>query len=284
VGDAGQLEPFSSAPDPNLFRGLPHDPLQNTVGALRRRGTLSDERATLCTYRLPGRSAEPARSFYPGISFRHAIRDGGRELSLRSVKASGADAVYDLVLDTAAAHSLAHLELRGPGAPDDDPEMVEAIASLVQRFFQRGSAARCERVHQVTELTDAQTAIVVAHRRQKTALRAALSALDLEDVFVETANRIQGLEFSTVFYWHSPAGLSTADAFHLEPGRTCVGLTRHRHACVVIGREGDRNLLDGFPPIEVLCRDYSSHTSPAALLPVAHENERRPVGRMLPFL
>jgi hypothetical protein len=124
--------------------------------------------------------------------------------------------VYDLALDTAAAHSLAHLELRGQGAPDD-PEMVDAIAGLVRRFFQRRPAARCERVSRLTELTPAQTAIVVAHRRQKTALRAALSALNLEDVFVETANRIQGLEFSTVFYWHSLAGLSVADAFHLDP-------------------------------------------------------------------
>lgn len=258
VGDAGQLEPFSAAPNPNLFRGLPHDPLQTAVGALRRHATLSAERATLCTYRLPRHSAELARSFYPGINFRHAICDGARELSLRAVRASRADAVYDRVLDKASAHSLAHLELRGQGTPDDDPEMVDAIASLVQRFFQRRPAARCERIHQLTSLTHAQTAIVVAHRRQKTALRAALSARNLDDVFVETANRIQGLEFSTVFYWHALAGLSTADAFHLEPGRTCVGLTRHRHACVVIGREEDRNLLDGFPPITPAFPDWDS--------------------------
>lgn len=257
VGDAGQLEPFSNAPDPNLFHGLPHDPLQTAVGALRCHATLSDERATLCTYRLPGRSAELARAFYPGINFRHAIRDGARELSLQPVKASGADTVYDRVLDTAAAHSLAHLELRGQGAPDD-PEMVDAIAKLIQRFFQRRPTARCERVNHLTALTPAQTAVVVAHRRQKSALRATLSALELEDVFVETANRIQGLEFSAVFYWHSLAGLSTADAFHLEPGRTCVGLTRHRHAGVVVGREGDRNLLDGFPPITPAFPDWDS--------------------------
>lgn len=258
VGDAGQLEPFSSAPDPNLFRGLPHDPLQTAAGALRRHGTLSGERAMLCTYRLPGLSAELARSFYPGINFRHAIRDGARELRLQPANASGADIVYDHVLDTAMAQSLAHLELQGQGVPDDDPEMVDAIAKLVQRFFQRRPAARCERVAQLKELTPAQTAVVVSHRRQKAALRAAFSALKLEDVFVETANRIQGLEFSTVFYWHSLAGLSTADAFHLEPGRTCVGLTRHRHACVVLGREGDRNLLKGFPPITPAFPDWDS--------------------------
>jgi hypothetical protein len=258
VGDAGQLDPFSTAPDPNLFRGLLHDPLQTAVGVLRRHGTLSGERATLCTYRLPARSAELARSFYPGISFCHAIRDDVRELSLRPVKARGVNAVYDRVLDTAAVHSLAHLELRGQGAPDDDPEMVEVMASLVQRFFQRRPVARCERGQQLTELKPAQVAIVVAHRRQKIALRATLDALNLDGVFVETDNRNQGLEFSTVFNRHSLAGLSTADAFHLEPGRTCVGLTRHRHACIVIGREGDRNLLDGFPPITPVFPEWDS--------------------------
>ena len=142
VGDAGQLEPFSAAPDPNLFRGLPHDPLQTAVGALRRHATLSGERAMPCTYRLPRRSAELARSFYLGINFRHAIRDGARELRLRPAEASDAEAVYDRVLETATAQSLAHLELRGQGAPDDDPEMVDAIAKLVRRFFERRPAAR----------------------------------------------------------------------------------------------------------------------------------------------
>lgn len=43
-------------------------------------------------------------------------------------------------------------------------------------------------------------------------------------------------------------GVPEADAFHLDPGRLCVLLTRHRHACVVIGRAGDRDLLDARPP------------------------------------
>ena len=44
------------------------------------------------------------------------------------------------------------------------------------------------------------------------------------------------------------AGLDEADRFHLESGRMCVMTTRHRHACVLVGRAGDRELLEGLPP------------------------------------
>jgi hypothetical protein len=48
---------------------------------------------------------------------------------------------------------------------------------------------------------------------------------------------------------HPLAGLPEADAFHLAPGRLCVLLTRHRQACVVVGRAGDKGLLeDQVPP------------------------------------
>jgi hypothetical protein len=58
------------------------------------------------------------------------------------------------------------------------------------------------------------------------------------------AEQAGGLEFEVVFAWHPLSGSPEADVFHLDPGRMCVLLTRHRHACVVVGRAGDRDLLD----------------------------------------
>jgi hypothetical protein len=53
------------------------------------------------------------------------------------------------------------------------------------------------------------------------------------------------LEFEVVvFIWHPLAGLPEADGFHLDPGRLCVLLTRHRQACVVVGRAGDCRLVE----------------------------------------
>jgi hypothetical protein len=65
---------------------------------------------------------------------------------------------------------------------------------------------------------------------------------------VDTANKLQGREFDFCVCWHPMAGLDEADEFHLESGRLCVMCTRHRHACVVIGRAGDRELVEGPPP------------------------------------
>ena len=67
-------------------------------------------------------------------------------------------------------------------------------------------------------------------------------------VVVDTANRLQGLEFDFVIALHPLAGLPEADGFHLDPGRLCVMLTRHRHGCIVVGRASDHTLLDGFAP------------------------------------
>jgi superfamily I DNA and/or RNA helicase len=66
---------------------------------------------------------------------------------------------------------------------------------------------------------------------------------------VETVNRLQGWEFELVFVWHLLSGLPEADGFHLDPGRLCVLMTRHRQACIVVGRVGNRELLeDQVPP------------------------------------
>ena len=79
-------------------------------------------------------------------------------------------------------------------------------------------------------------------------MRAELDRAGHDDVVVSTANKLQGLEYDLVICWHPLAGLPEADGFHLEPGRAAVLLTRHRHACIVVGREGDRQLVAGVPP------------------------------------
>jgi len=105
-----------------------------------------------------------------------------------------------------------------------------------------------ERVPGGRPLRPGRFAVGVSHNNQKDLLRMALDDAGLAAVPVSTANKLQGLKFDVVICWHPLAGLPDTDAIHLEPGRLCVLLTRRRHACIVVGRVGDRELPAGIPP------------------------------------
>jgi hypothetical protein len=87
--------------------------------------------------------------------------------------------------------------------------------------------------------------VVTAHTDQANAVLVALEDAELPAgaVTVSTANRIQGREFALTLVWHPLAGRINASAFHLEAGRMCVMLSRHRHGCVVVGRAGAEQIL-----------------------------------------
>jgi superfamily I DNA and/or RNA helicase len=97
-------------------------------------------------------------------------------------------------------------------------------------------------------VTPDRIAVGAAHRDQVAALRTALA--DLPDVTVDTANRLQGREYDVTVVLHPLSGRRDATAFHLEAGRLCVLTSRHRQACVVVGRAGIRELLDTHPSAE----------------------------------
>jgi AAA domain len=126
--------------------------------------------------------------------------------------------------------------------------MIDFICELIRRLFARGPRVRCERNSSWTDLVPSRVAVGVSHNDQKDLLRARLDSAGRSDVVVETANKLQGLEFDVVIAWHPLAGTPDPDEFHLDPGRLCVLLTRHRHACIVLGRAADRQLLQAVPP------------------------------------
>lgn len=82
MGDSGQLAPFTSAPEPDRWRGLSEDPLLTAVEVL-----LLNHRRTK-THRLPiSRRLDPraipvARSFYQDHPFEAAVLPGVRRLIL----------------------------------------------------------------------------------------------------------------------------------------------------------------------------------------------------------
>lgn len=60
----------------------------------------------------------------------------------------------------------------------------------------------------------------------------------MDGVLVETADRFQGLERKVVLVHHPLSGRSDVSEFHLDVGRLCVMLSRHRVACMVFWRSG----------------------------------------------
>jgi hypothetical protein len=202
------------------------------------------------TRRLDGRAARVARLFYPDLPFAPAVLPGVRQLRLGGPPATGLRGRgLDRALDLAEREGWAHVELPSAAVLQADPEAIALLSDLVVRLFERDPRVCCERVPLPEGLRHEQVAVGVSHNDQKELLRVALAARGLGSVVVETANKLQGLEFEVVFAWHPLAGLPEADDFHLDTGRLCVLLTRHRQACVVVGRAGDCDLLeDRIPP------------------------------------
>ena len=249
VGDTGQLDPFSPIDDATFWRGGPEDPLQTAVGVLLRNHPSTAVPRIPITWRLDPRAVPIARCFYPGHAFGSAIRPGIRELRLtRPGPGSNTLAAVNRALDEAAGHGWAHVTL--PGAPvlTADPVTAGLVRDLVHRLFARNARATCENRGTATDIRPADVAIGVSHNDQKDLLRALLDDAGLSGVTVNTANRLQGLTFEVVIAWHPLAGSPVTDAFHLDPGRLCVLLTRHRQACIVVGRDTDRALLEAVPP------------------------------------
>jgi hypothetical protein len=248
VGDPGQLEPFTTD-DPGRWRGLPEDPTQTAVQVLLRNHPDATERRMPVTRRLPAEAIDVVQSFYPGHRFRSWTLPGVRQTSLVPSLGAGSTAGLDRMLDLAAARGWAWVRLPDTPVLTADPLTVETVVRLVRRLLERGPEIANERTDgRWVPLPAPRIAIAVSHNNQKDFVRAALDTAGLTDVRVDTANKLQGLEFELVIAWHPLAGLPEADSFHLDPGRLCVMLTRHRHACIVIGRASDPDLVDDLPP------------------------------------
>ncbi|MDX3576227.1 AAA family ATPase [Streptomyces sp. FL07-04A] len=247
VGDPGQLDPFSIVGG-EQWAGLSYDPSASAVSTLLAHNPELPQHRLPVSWRLPA-SAAPlvSAAFYPYTPFRSGTGHGDRRLSF-AVPSDGSGT--DRVIDEAAESGWGLLELPARHTPRTDPEAVRAVALVVRRLLDRGGAAVSERSTDPAPLTAARVAVGTAHRDQAAAVRAALADLGVADVTVDTANRLQGMEFDVTVILHPLSGRPDATAFHLETGRLCVLASRHRHACVVVCRAGVGDLLDEYPSTE----------------------------------
>lgn len=249
LGDPGQLDPFSTVDD-SRWRGLSVNPVLNAVDALlAHHGDTIPVRSLPVTRRLPISAADVIRQvFYPDLDFGPATEPGDRELILRA-RGIGGGSLVPAAWRSAAECGWAYVELPHRLVVQRDAEIVEVLAKLTEGLFASRPAVRDEKTPgRTVDLDHDRVAVGVAHRNQRAAVSIALQRRGLGGVVVDTANRLQGREFDVVLVWHPLAGRRDATAFHLDAGRAAVLTTRHRHACVVVGRAGAAQLLEDHPP------------------------------------
>jgi hypothetical protein len=248
VGDPGQLDPFSTV-EVERWLGLSWDPMQSAVAVLLRHNPDLPLHRLPVSWRLPATAAPVvSQAFYPFSPF--VSGTGADERRLRFASQGIGMKHLDGVLDTAAQAGWALYELPSRQTLRTDGEAIDACAALAERLVQRQAIAEAPDREPGGELVrPARIAIGTAHRDQAAAIRTRLRDT-LPGVTVDTANRLQGREYDVTIVLHPLSGRRDATAFHLESGRLCVLTSRHRHACIVVAREGIQELLDAHPSAE----------------------------------
>jgi hypothetical protein len=126
-----------------------------------------------------------------------------------------------------------------------DDALAETVVALIRRLMER--SAELEELGASRPLLPTDVGVVCAHVAQTNAVRERLPRT-LAGVFVETADWFQGLERPIMLVYHPLSGRCDADTFHLDAGRMCVALSRHRVACFVVSRAGVRDMLVRYAP------------------------------------
>jgi hypothetical protein len=251
VGDPGQLAPFTTAED-SRFRGRPLSPLETAATTVLTTQPDTVRLALPVSWRLPNHAAGLIADAFYEIPFSAGTQPNQRRLrrGVTPLRPSrGGDAVA-----RATREGWAYLELGDMPMPQADPDAVEAIVEVVRELVASDITVEDEAGARPLDPTD--IAIGVTHRDQRDHVRAALqrvgssTGLPVNQVVVDTANVLQGREFEIVVVWHPLSGRRDASEFHLDAGRLCVLLSRHRQACIVISRGGIREQLSNHAPTE----------------------------------
>jgi hypothetical protein len=188
-------------------------------------------------------------AFYPELPFAALSVPGARGLVASPSQEAGQplDAAVDLAAGGASVVQVA-LPARITGEVDE--ELAATIVALLERLLARETRVRDDGDAPAgpgRRLTPGMVGVVCAHVAQVNAVRERLPRA-LADVFVETADRFQGLERPVMAAWHPLSGRADASPFHLEAGRLCVMLSRHRVTCFLVARDGIEDLLLRYAP------------------------------------
>jgi hypothetical protein len=242
IGDPGQIAPVVTC-EIERWKCDPAGPQVAAPRALAARHAGIRRMSLPVSRRLVAdtvRFVQPA--FYPELPFA-ALSDGSdRRLRPATAGTTPLDRIIDLAAQGA---SLVQVELPPRIAGEVDEELADTVVGFATRLLDRGARVRDE--GREYPLTGAAIGVVCAHVSQVNAVRERLPQ-SLSDVLVETSDRFQGLERPIMLVHHPLSGRADASEFHLDAGRLCVMLSRHRVACFVVARGGLEELLLRYAP------------------------------------
>lgn len=241
IGDPGQIDPFVTC-ETERWRCDPSGPQVSSPVALVNRHPSVLQMMLPVSRRLNADSVSLVQpAFYPDMRFREMSHD--RSLSFRVAGVMPFDAALDAV---AAGSQVVMVELPAQITGERDTEIADELVASIRRLLQRQPNMSDDGT--VCAVTPDKIGVVCAHVSQVNAVRERMGP-DLSGVFVETANRFQGIERAFMFVHHPLSGRADATAFHLEAGRLCVMLSRHRIGCWIFGRQGIAQQLTRYCPV-----------------------------------
>jgi AAA domain len=234
IGDPGQIRPIYRS-DIRLYAADPCGPHVAAPLVLLNNGTVVRLQMGH-SRRLPQDTIDVVQpSFYPALPFAALAGPGQRAITGGLAGMTPPDCLLDRAL---VKGSLSMVALPSRIVPRFDSEVLDLVAGLVDRLVQRQFQFVDDADSGV--LAEKDIGVVAFHRDEVTAIRRAVGP----GVYVETANRFQGLERRVIVALHPMSGAERLTEFNGEAGRACVALSRHRIACLIVGRDGISEALD----------------------------------------
>ncbi len=234
IGDPGQIDPvitcaverWDASPDG------PHIPSPEAIAASRKAKIIKFP----ISRRLPQDTVGIIGDlFYPGLPF-----TGLDDYPARALVGSPRSPLLSQIV---AGATLIGTELPSSHTGERDAAMVEHLMGIVDELLAGGFTLRLH--GQEYPLREEHIGIVAPHVSQVSMLQ---QASRWPGVFIETANRYQGLERPIMLAWHPLSSRATPQEFHLDVGRSCVMVSRHQVACIVAWRAGIERQLHENPP------------------------------------
>jgi hypothetical protein len=243
IGDPGQIAPVIRA-ELERWRCDPAGPHVAAPRALLQRYPQITSLTLPVTRRLVQDTVNLVQpAFYPGLQFEALTRERALRFGVPGI--IPVDTPLDAVAD---GESIVMVELPPAIGCYDDPELAAEIVWTIARVLRRRPKIT-DRTGRMVDVEPAMLGVACAQVAQVSAIRERLAEIGLEDVFVETANRFQGLERPLMFVQHPLSGRADATAFHLDAGRLCVLLSRHSVGCWLFSRAGIEQQLRRYAPI-----------------------------------